>query len=116
MAYNCIIILRQSDQNSYTNQSERTISKIGIHRVRAIELLKTLFVALTKSFDVKDTKILSSILKKKVIDTMLYMIKKYPFCCISHQQSILILNSLKETFDAEDIATMNQFVTVELDA
>jgi hypothetical protein len=84
MAYNCIIILRQSDFNSYTNQSERTINKIGIHRIRAIELLKTLFVALTKSFDVKDTKILSSILKKKVIDTMLYMIKKYPFCCISH--------------------------------
>jgi len=65
-----------------------------------MELLKTLFVALTKSFDVKDTKILSTILKKKVIDTMLYMIKKYPFCCISHQQSILILNCLKETFDA----------------
>lgn len=84
MAYNCIIILRQSDSNSYTNQSERTINKIGIHRIRAMELLKTLFVALTKSFDVKDQKILSSVLKKKVIDTMLYMIKKYPFSCISH--------------------------------
>ena len=84
MAYNCIIVLRQSDNNTYYNTAEVKINKIGIHRIRAMELLKTLFVALTKSFDVKDTKILSTILRKKVIDTMLYMIKTYPFCCISH--------------------------------
>lgn len=116
MAYNCIIILRQSDYDSYVNQTDLKINKIGIHRIRAIELLRNLFVAVTKSFDVKDSKVMSPLLKKQMIDTMLYMIKAYPFCSISHQQSIMILNSLKETFDQEDVATLKRFVTVELDA
>lgn len=46
---------------------------------------------------------------------MLYMMVTYPFCSISHQQCILIMNSLKETFDAEDLQTLKKFVTIELD-
>lgn len=45
---------------------------------------------------------------------MLFMIRTYPFCSISHQQAIQILNSLKETFDAEDLATLKAFVKYEL--
>jgi len=39
-------------------------------------------------------------MRRKVIETMLFMIKTFPFASISHQQAILILNSLKEAFDA----------------
>lgn len=114
IAYNCIIILRtkQPTDGTYTNQTERPIQKIGMHRVRAMELIKTLFVTLNKMKDGKQ--LISLLLKTKVIDTMLYMIKTYPFCCISHQQSIQILNALKESFDKEDVATLKQFILVEL--
>lgn len=46
---------------------------------------------------------------------MLYMIKTYPFCNISHQQAITILNSLKESFDQDDVTTLKQFILVELE-
>jgi hypothetical protein len=48
-----------------------------------MELIKTLFVTLNKMKDGRQ--LISGLLKTKVIDTMLYMIKTYPFCCISHQ-------------------------------
>jgi hypothetical protein len=84
MAYNCILLLRipQPSDLTYANQTNKQIQKIGIHRIRAMELLKTLFVTLLK---IKDGRLLVSVLlKTKVINTMLYMIKTYPFCNISH--------------------------------
>lgn len=44
------------------------------------------------------------------------MIKTFPFCSVSHQQAILILNSLKEAFDMNDLATLKDFVKNELEA
>lgn len=43
------------------------------------------------------------------------MIKTYPFCCIAHQQAIMILNALRESYDSEDIATLKAFILVELE-
>jgi len=51
-----------------------------------MELLKTLFETLNKITD--GQQLISVLLKTKVINTMLYMIKTYPFCNISHQQAI----------------------------
>ena len=45
---------------------------------------------------------------------MLYMIRTFPFCSMSHQQAIQILNSLKEAFDADDLTTLKAFVKREL--
>ena len=42
------------------------------------------------------------------------MIKTYPFCSMSHQQSIQILNALKESFDQDDLSTLKNFVKREL--
>ena len=53
---------------------------------------------------------LGDILRRKVIETMLFMIKTFPFCSMSHQQSIQILNALKESFDNEDLSTLKNFV------
>ena len=77
-----------------------------------MELIKTLFVTLNKMKDGKQ--LVSPLLKTKVIDSMLHMIKTYPFCCISHQQSIQILNALKESFDKNDVQTLKKFILVEL--
>jgi hypothetical protein len=114
IAYNCVIILRSRlpTDGKYTNQAAIPIQKIGTHRIRAMELIKTLFVTLNKMKDGRQ--LISGLLKTKVIETMLYMIKTYPFCCISHQQSIQILNALKESFDKDDVATLKAFILVDL--
>lgn len=103
LVYNCLIILRQhslSASDAYVNQTGEQNVKIGIHRVRAIEQLRTLFVALGRQGSIKESPLLSELMRRKVIETMLFMIKTFPYCSISHQQAILILNSLKEAFDA----------------
>lgn len=117
LVYNCLIILRQHNLNAsdaYVNQTGVQNVKIGIHRVRAIEQLRTLFVALGRQGSIKESPLLTELMRRKVIETMLFMIKTYPFCSISHQQAILILNSLKEAFDAQDLATLKEFVKTEL--
>ena len=43
--------------------------------------------------------VLNDTLRKKVIETMLYMMRTYQFCSISHQQGLLVLNLLREVFD-----------------
>lgn len=92
-----ILRYQQATDNNYVNQTNKTIARVGMNRIRAIELLKTLFVAVGKMKDGKQ--LVSSLLKTKVIDTVLFMIKTFPFCSISHQQCIIILNTLKESLD-----------------
>lgn len=83
MAYNCILILQPSNTDTqYVNQTQMSVERIGTARIRAIELLKTLVLTATK---IKDGKhLISVLLKSKIIDTMLQMIKRYPFACVSH--------------------------------
>lgn len=115
MAYTCILLLRgQDSREPYVNQSSKQIRRVGVLRIRAIELLKTLFVALSKSFDVKEPKVLSALLRKKTIETMLFMLREFPFCSISHQQATVVLNALKEAFDAEDVKGLRAFVKEQL--
>lgn len=59
--------------------------------------------------------ICSPLLRAKVIDSMLHMIKTYTFCSLSHAQCIQILNAMKENFEHEDVQKLKEFVFVELD-
>jgi len=106
-----------------------------------MELLKQIFIAMNKHFpppgpareqanenttngDNKGEKvdvytgdaILSIPLRKHVTETMLYMLKTFVFCSISHQQAIMIMTSLKDSYDQEDLAILKAFIRVELDA
>lgn len=82
IAYNCLILLRTPPEHEYTNQTQVSMPKIGMVRVKAMTLLKTLLVAVSKIKT--DQSLISHLLKIKVIDTMLYVIKTYPFCCLAH--------------------------------
>jgi metal-sulfur cluster biosynthetic enzyme len=86
------------------------IKRIGTVRIRAMELMKTLLAVLSKIADVKNDKILSNLLRKKVIDTMLHVLRTYPYCSVAHQQAIISLNAIKEAFEAEDVQVMKDFV------
>ena len=90
------------------------IKKVGLARIRAIEQLKILFSALAAQGNIKDSEVLGDVLRRRVIDSVLSMIRSFPFCSISHQQSIHILNLLKDCFDQEDLSTLQNFVKTEL--
>ena len=86
LCYNAMLILRGGDHNvSYTNQSGRQVRRAGILRIRAIEQLRALFTVLQKRGPLRESNVLGSTLRKKVIETMLYMMRTFQFCSISHQ-------------------------------
>lgn len=116
LCYNCIVILRSGGDEVYTNQSQRQVRKTGILRIRAMEQLRALFTVLSKRGSLREQACLGETLRKKIIETMLYMMRMYQFCSISHQQGILVLNYIREAFDEEDLQTMKNFVRDELES
>ena len=80
-----MLILRGGDQVTYTNQSTRTVRKTGMLRIRAMEQLRTIFTVLSKRGPMQMRAALNDTLRKKMIETMLYMIRTFQFCSISHQ-------------------------------
>jgi len=113
ICYNSLIILRASDEEEpnakFTNQAAEGVRKLGIQRIRAIENLKWLLAAISKVHGLKSG-LISEALRRKIIETMLYLIRTYHFCSISHQQGLVILNYLKELFDDEDLRMLKSFV------
>lgn len=59
------------------NQSGRQIRKTGILRIRAMEQLRALFTVLIKRGSIREQNCLSESLRKKIIETMLYMMRTY---------------------------------------
>lgn len=119
ICYNCLIVLRSDDSISpdvtYENQAAQGVRKLGIHRIRAIEQIKCLIAAISRVHGVKASGLIGDNLRRKIIETMLYLIKTYHFCSIAHQQSLVIFNYLKELFDEQDISTLWKFVKVCFD-
>ena len=116
LVYNCLIILRSNETKKYSNQSSQNVRQTGMLRIRAIEQLRALLTILSKKGPIKEAKELTDSLRKKIIETMLYMMRTYPFCSISHGQGILVLNLIREAFDEDDLETMKTFVQTELEA
>lgn len=85
-------------------------------RIRAMEQLRALVNCLARRGPIREQGCLNDILRKKIIETMLYMTRTFTFCSISHQQGILVLNLMREAFDEEDLETMKTFVREELES
>lgn len=116
LCYNNLLILRGGDTHaSYRNQSDSHIRRTGMHRIRAMEQLRALVQMLFRRGAGSKKQHLNAVLRKKIIETMLYMTRTFPFCSISHQQGILILNLMREDFDEEDLWTLKTFVREELE-
>lgn len=110
-----MMLLRGGDSTTYVNQSGRAIRKAGMLRIRAIEQIRTIFTVLSKRGPMQMRAALNDTLRKKMIETMIYMMRTYQFCSISHQQGLLVLNLLREVFDEEDLETMKNFIKEELE-
>jgi hypothetical protein len=114
LCYNAIIVLRANDvdepDSHYENQAVGTTRKLGIHRIRAIEQIKALLAAINRVYGLKESGLITETVRRKIIETVLYLIKTYHFCSISHQLGLVILNYLKELFDEEDLRALKGFV------
>ena len=117
LVYNCLMVIRSGDSNLYTNQSGREIRKIGILRIRAVEHLRAILTALSKrGIPIRQqSDVLNETMRKRIIEAMIFLMRNFQFCSISHQQGILVLNLIREAFDEEDLDTMKNFVKDELE-
>jgi predicted glycoside hydrolase/deacetylase ChbG (UPF0249 family) len=89
ICYNCIIILRSQESADrgdeiYSNQANVMVPKFGIHRIRAIEQLRLACLSSTKTIGLKQSGVISTVLRRKIIETILYLIRNYAFCSTSH--------------------------------
>mmetsp|Transcript_9815 Transcript_9815/g.12152 ORF Transcript_9815/g.12152 Transcript_9815/m.12152 type:complete len:301 (-) Transcript_9815:285-1187(-) len=111
------MLLRGGDiSKTYRNQSESVVPKTGMLRIRAMEQLRAMVSVLARRGPIREQPCLNDILRKKIIETMLFMTRTFTFCSISHQQGILVLNTMREAFDEEDLETMKNFVREELES
>jgi hypothetical protein len=81
-----MLILRSSDsKGNYVNQSGERIRKTGMLRIRAMEHLRCLFTTLSKRGHMREQTCLNDTMRKKLVETLLHMMRTYQFCSISHQ-------------------------------
>lgn len=116
ICYNCIIVLMQQhpDESSYVNTTHTEVKKVGYTRLRAMELLKSLFLVVSKMGQ-KGKELVTPLLRSKIIDAMLHMIRTYPFCSLSHSQCIQIFQAMKDNFEQADLDKLKEFILVELE-
>jgi len=93
-----------------TNQTFDLIKPIGLKRLRGMEFLKTELTTLAKFGSLSSLNLMSKVLRKNLISTMIFMIEQYPFCSLSSLQAITVLDTLKEAFDQEDVLVLKKFV------
>ena len=116
LCYNSLMLLRGGENDkTYVNQSGLTVRRTGMLRIRAMENLRNLIHLLSKQSQQCVKMYLGDTLRKKIIETMLYMMRTYHQCSISHQQGLLVLNTIREAYDEDDLETMKSFVKTELD-
>ena len=116
LCYNSLMLLRGGENDkTYVNQSGLTVRRTGMLRIRAMEQLRVLIHLLSKQNQHTIKQQLGETLRKKIIETMLYMMRTYHQCSISHQQGLLVLNTIRATYDEDDLETMKAFVKTELE-
>lgn len=54
-------------------------------RIRAMEQLRALVNVVARRGPIREQSCLNEMLRKKIIETMLYMTRTFKFCSISHQ-------------------------------
>ena len=59
--------------------------------------------------------LVSDLLRAKVVRTIVYLLKTYPFSSASNQQCIHILTALKSQLSESDLKVLRKFISVELE-
>jgi len=96
------------------NQAGLSFKRFGSKRMRALELLRQILQTFAKQLVSGEFNLLTPILRKQILSTLLETIETYEFSNVASQTSIQILDSLKASFDESDISLLKNFVRKHL--
>lgn len=96
------------------NQAGISFKRLGNKRMRALELLRQILQTFSKQLVSSDINLLTPILRKQILSTLLETIENYEFSNVASQTSIQVLDSLKASFDESDIVMLKTFVRKHL--
>jgi hypothetical protein len=96
------------------NQAGLAFKRFGNKRMRALELLRQILQTFAKQLVSGEFNLLTPILRKQILSTLLETIEAYEFSNVASQTSIQILDSLKVSFDESDISLLKNFVRKHL--
>jgi len=101
LSYGCLITLRDKQcgqADTYTNQCQENVSKFGLVRMRALELLRG---ALALMAEQKQE--VSQLMRKKILQSMLSIISEFKFSTAAHCQVVAVLKLFAAEFDEQDV-------------
>lgn len=87
----------------------------GLKRLRALELIRQALQTLAKYVELNSNQYISNILRRQLINAMLFVISEYNFSSIACQQALQVLDFLKKAFQHEEIEILKKFVQDNLD-
>ena len=102
--------IRGPSDATTTNQSGASLKRLGLNKLRALELIRQEVQTLSKYVQLNSDQFISNILRRQLIYTMLYVIEEYEFNSIASQQAILVLDFLKKAFSDEELEILKAFV------
>lgn len=73
-------------------------------------MIKQELQTLSKYPELDTDLLLSSILRRQILSSMLHVIEEYPFCSIACSQAIQILDFFKTVFDDEELSLLKAFI------
>jgi hypothetical protein len=81
-----------------------------MRRMRALELLRHELHSIAKYQELNAIQHISIVLRRNIINTLLYIVEEYKFNSAACFESIEILDTIKIAFDEVDIETLKDFV------
>ena len=90
-----IVIPDTSSSSLLINTAGLEQKKIGLKRLRSLEMIRQVLQTLQR-YEQNEVPVqyLTLTLRKKILDSILYILESYPFCSISLQQGVEILKIL----------------------
>lgn len=96
------------------NQAGASYRRFGIRRMRALELIRQELHSISKYAELNAIQQISLVLRRTLIETMLFIVDEFTFCSSACYEAIEVLDILKIAFDDDNIETLKDFVREHL--
>eukprot|EP00347_Sterkiella_histriomuscorum_P000409 403375977 len=116
LTYSCLLILRSLDPETdfdgiiHTNQAGSNQKRLGIRRLRALELIYQGLRTLQKYEQFDKDILISPILRKQFLKGVLYVMQEYEYSNVGLQVSYKIIVSILDLYEEEDVETIIEFI------
>ena len=124
-----ISINSMNSQQSYVNQQQVKIKKIGLTRLRSLELMQNILTLMHPGYGalaraqtllmdpnadlmgginepINMVHFVPNSMRRQIVKTVLVVMKEYSFCSIANQLCILILDQIKTLLDVVDVVSL----------